>query len=214
VKFGRVPTYNVAEIEAKAADLLRQTFPSGLELSIDVEHVLESVPNVFFDLWPGLRGNHQVEGMVCRDTATGELCVYVDDDLADNNPNRYRMTVAEELGHVILHRAVIDKVTSPEDFCELQRHDKWREMDRNAKRFAAALLMPADKLLEQARDWYPRLISVAGFNNPDAVINQLISKLAKHFEVSLQAMGYRFNEWPAKLREKIVAAMQDKLNYI
>lgn len=212
--FHSMPTYSVAELERRAQSLLAESFGDDLPIPIDVEIVLEEVPGVTLDLWPGLRANHLTEGMVCRDTMSGELMVYIDEDLADDNPNRYRMTVAEELGHCILHRGVVDQVHSPKDFLELQRHALWPQLERNAKRFGAAVLMPGQAVLESAATLYPKLVAVAGFNNVDAILNQLAARLAGQFVVSPQTMGYRLNEWPIKVTEKVREAMREKLTFI
>ncbi len=124
MKFSNVPTYTVSEIERKSRELLTREFGQELTIPIDAELILERMEGVFFDVWPGLSGNHCIIGMTCRDTSTGEICVFIDEELADDYRYhaRYRMTVAEELGHVVLHREVINLVESPEDFVELQGH--------------------------------------------------------------------------------------------
>ena len=87
---------------------------------MNVDLLVEKVEGITLDVWPKLQGNHKVLGMVIRDVGSGELYVFVNEDLADNDtPNglaRYRMTVAEELAHVRLHRPLIDAIQSPEDF--------------------------------------------------------------------------------------------------
>ncbi len=211
MKFANPPTYNDPQLEDKARKLLDQRLGADFVIPIDVELVLERLQGVVLDFWPALKANHQVEGMVCRDTATGELCVFIDEELYRN---RSRMTVAEELGHIVLHRSVIEQVASPEDFLELQRHPLWHRMDRNAKRFAAAVLMPGDKVVEEAAALYPKLVRVAGFGHPQAIINQLAAQLAKRFEVSPQTMGYRLKEYPMKLVQRVEEAMKDGLDYL
>lgn len=214
MKFNNPPTYTVKQIENRAIQLLAEQLGQELTIPVDVELILERLDGVFFDIWPGLRGNHSVEGMVCRDTQTGEICVFIDDLLADNNPNRYRMTVAEELGHVILHRSVIEQVEQPRDFLELQRHQLWYEMDRNAKRYAAAVLMPRQQVVAYAEELYPRLVAVAGFGHVQAVQNQLVARLATRFEVSRQTMEIRLREWPVQVTGRVQAAMQDCLRFL
>jgi|HubBroStandDraft_4_1064222.scaffolds.fasta_scaffold85861_4 Zn-dependent peptidase ImmA (M78 family) len=125
------------------------------------------------------------------------------------------MTVAEEIGHVILHDSIIQQVEQPEDFIELQRHEKWHYMERNAKKFAAYLLMPAQRLLVSARALYPKLVAVAGFNNPDAIVNTLAARLASdsYFRVSTQTMKFRFTEYPEKIESVVRKAIEDKQRY-
>lgn len=213
-KFGNLPTYTVSQLEERARRILIDSFGQDPMIPVEIEIILETLPGVTLDIWPALRPNYSTEGAVCRDVDTGGLFVFIDDSLADNSPTRYRMTVAEELGHIILHRSIIDQVTSVKDFVELQRHPQWREIDRNAKRFAAATLMPGAQLIEHAQELYPRFVDVAGFGNVNAVLSQLVAKLAQRFEVSPQSMRHRIGEWPMKLADRVTRAMQDGLHHL
>lgn len=76
-------------------------------------------------------------------------------------------------GRPIMHRPLIEQVQSPDDFLELQRHHRWHEMDRNAKRFAAAVLMPAKQIDQAADGCYAKLVKVAGFGDVQAVKKHL-----------------------------------------
>jgi len=211
---GELPTYDVATLERKAAEFLRSRFGQDVPIPVDVDLLLEQTTGVDLDVWPALRDNHGLEGMICRDATSGELVVYVDEWLADNRPTRYRMTVAEELGHVLLHRAVIEKIDSPATFHELQKHPRWFEMDRNAKRFAAAVLMPGEQIAREAGQVYSKLVRAAGFGDVAAVKKYLAAQLAKQFEVSPQAMTIRLREWPMKIEDRVDQAMRAQFDYL
>lgn len=101
-----------------------------------------------------------------------------------------------------------------DDFVALQRHPQWYRADRNAKRFAAAVLMPGAQLLKHAQELYPRFVDVAVFGNANAVLSQLVAKLSQRFEVSPQSMRCRLGEWPMKIAEKVARSMQDQLRYL
>ena len=91
-----VRIYTVAELERLATDYLAKHFGSDVLIPVDVDLLVEQAP---LDVWPKLQANHKVLGMVLRDVGSGELFIYIDEDLADSNtPNglaRYQMTVAE-----------------------------------------------------------------------------------------------------------------------
>ncbi len=211
--FGEPPTYTVADLERRAQKFLHEQLGQDVPIPVDIDLLLEQVPEVDLDYWPGLRSNHGLEGMVARDVQKGSLYIFIDADLADTQPTRYRMTVAEELAHLVLHRKMIDQITEPADFRELQRHYRWHEMERNAKRFGAAILMPGDAVTREARLVFPKLVRVAGFGNIAAVQNHLVSLLAKTFEVSAQAMKIRLTEWPMRVFDNIREAMESGLDY-
>lgn len=88
-------------------------------------------------------------------------------------PNRQRFTIAHELGHVLLRHLEsfhIDLGSTSEDGNPPGYN--WRH-ERAANEFAAALLMPA-RLVEEA-----------------FAENQAVAKLARLFQVSELAMGFR-----------------------
>jgi hypothetical protein len=87
-------------------------------------------------------------------------------------------------------------------------------MERNAKRYAAALLMPGKYLSASAAEVYSELVSHAGTDNPEAVKKWLRTLLAKKFEVSETAMHHRLGEWPMKIYERIEQALRDGLPYL
>src|SRR5262249_27208978 len=131
-------------------------------IPVDVDLLVEKAESITLDVWPKLQANHQILGMVLRDVDSGELFIFIDEDLADNDtPNglaRYRMTVAEELAHVRLHLGLIDAIQRPDDFRTLHSHAQWKEIERDAKKFAAMLLMPTRPLMANAREVYGQIV--------------------------------------------------------
>src|SRR5271157_327824 len=116
----RVRTYAVAELDRLATDYLAQHFGPDVLIPVDVDLRVEKAEGITLDVWPELQANHKVLGMVLRDVGSGELFIYIDEDLADNDtPNglaRYRMTVAEELAHIRLHRPLIEAIQGSRRF--------------------------------------------------------------------------------------------------
>jgi IrrE N-terminal-like domain len=208
------PTYDVKQIEQLARGVLSNQFGTDIVIPVDVDLLVEQLPGVDLDYWPALSANYGLEGMVARDRETHDLFVFIDDRLADSRPTRYRMTVAEELGHLTLHRSLIEAINEPNDFRELQQHPKWGTIERNAKRFAAAILMPGDVLVKQAEQLYPKLVEVAGYGDASAILAHLASMLAKQFAVSPQSMNYRLDEWPMKIKTRVVESIRDRIGYL
>jgi hypothetical protein len=208
------PTHDVKELETRASQFIREKLRNDFQLPIDIDLLLERVPEVKLDIWPRLKANHGVLGMVARDSADGSLWVFIDDRLADSEPTRYRMTVAEELAHILLHRNVIEQVNDPQGFKTLQSHPLWFQMERNAKRLAAALLMPGALVTREAELLYPRLVRVCGFGDREAVKRTMASQLGRLFEVSTQSMSFRLGEWPVRIMDKVDQAMKDERDYL
>lgn len=211
------PLYKAADIERRAGEFLREQLEDQIAIPVDVEYLLETIDGVVLDIIPsvkyGLRPQG-AEGMVLRDVDSGELLVYVDEHLADTKPNRYRFTIAEELGHIILHRNVIDQINSNADFRELQSHDQWHRMDRNARRFAAAVLMPPSAVADEAQQVYKTIARRAFGAGADAVLGAMASEMARRFGVSPSAMKHRLTEWPMRIAERVSNAVSEHLDYL
>jgi hypothetical protein len=217
VPFDKVPTYSVRQLESKAGQYLADNFGPDIPIPVDIDLLVER-QGIDLDEWPKLQTNHGIEGGVWRDTATGRLFIFIAEELmADESPKgygRYRMTVAEELAHIHLHRTVIEQIDTPAKFRELQAHKQWAEIERNAKRYAAALLMPGKALSESAERVYAQLVRQAGTDNAAAVKKWLCSLLAREFEVSEMAMHHRLGEWPMKIYSRVEQALHDGLPYL
>lgn len=96
---------------------------------------------------------------------------------------RQRFTIAHEIGHYELHR-VGNEIFVDNHFKALFRDKKSstgeEQREREANAFAAAILMPKDKLEEKIKEM--------DFDLGDETA---IKELAKIFEVSIQAMSFR-----------------------
>lgn len=218
-----VRTYTAKEIERLGENYLEGHFGSAVPVPVDVDFLVEKAEGIDLDFYPKLRANYGILGGVWREIDTGELFIYIDEDLADDDSPlgwaRYRMTVAEELAHVHLHRGLIDGVSSAEDFHALHNHSQWKEIERNAKRFAAAILIPVSTLGFEAGRAYeqivrrpeirPRIRDADAFDRwLEPVKKWLCKVLSLRFEVSEAAMNHRLGEWPAKIYDRVERALE------
>jgi Zn-dependent peptidase ImmA (M78 family) len=102
---------------------------------------------------------------------------------------RQRFTIAHEIGHVILHQnpLIVDhsvRMDWRDDVSSLGTEKQ--EIEANA--FGASLLMPQDMVIARAKEYSSRAPrSVAGTSWRE----RLISELAREFDVSTEAMGFR-----------------------
>jgi len=212
-----VPEYPVWEIEEKAESLLREAYrnryPYTIPLTaVDVELVAERALGLRIHHMPALRSGFGVDGLLGRDRE-GRCIIIVDKDLFDHqNQHRYRFTFAEEVGHYVLHLGHLPKVTSSEQairlYLSIENSDT---AERNAKRFAAALLMPMPSFERQAAGIYAALRECASGNTGEQLINRLVALLVKFFRVSPEAVRYRLTEYPARLIDRIQMALQEGL---
>lgn len=210
-----VPGYRVWEIEREAAQVLRAAYPDGLPKDyIDIEWVVEATVGLEIVPIPGLRRSWSVEGVICC-YADGGFCIVIDQDLLNRKPNRCRFTLGEELGHYVLHGDHLPKVQDHAGAIRAYRDlENWNEADRNARRFAAAILMPMQTLNPNAAEVYTTLVRAAGFGDPDAVRNHMAAELGRRYAVSAQAMGYHLTEGRDPISARIDAAIQERLDWL
>ena len=119
-----------------------------------------------------------------------------------------------------LHRALIDGIQSPDDFRRLRAHPQWKEIERDAKKFAAMLLMPTRSLMGDAREVYRQIVgqpqireqlreSIGASKRWEPHIKKrLCMEMAKRFQVSEMAMNHRLGEWPAEVYKHVERALE------
>ncbi len=198
-----LPSYSAADLEGIAAARLRARFQDGVSIPVDIDYLVESEPGVTLDVMRGLKDRYGVAGaVVAHPEERGRVTVLIDADVADGLPAFYRFTVAEEFSHVVLHREIIQSVRNLEQVVALHRSPAYYDtLDRNAKRFAAATLMPTERLREDARAFFIPL-RAARLEMP-ALLGKLTARLAQRYSVSTTAMRIRLTEWPAQVTDLV-----------
>ena len=122
--------------------------------------------------------------------------------------------MAEEFAHILLHRAIMTQVRHAADLAARHDWSGYATIDRNAKRLAAALLMPAVTVSREARALYQQLVGTLGFEDQEAVQAHLAERLARRCLVSAQAMRHRLREWPLRITQKVDRAMRQRLGFL
>jgi Zn-dependent peptidase ImmA (M78 family) len=159
--------------EAEAQRVLLESGHAG-DVPTDIEAVAEHLgAKVIRE-----RLDRDVSGLLLRDADSVMIGV---NDL--HAPRRQRFTVAHEVAHLVLHKGrplVLDHVRL--NFRDATSSAATDAEEIEANQFAAAILMPADLVMSEAR----RLVE-----DPSATAASIVPLLAQGFEVSDQAMEYR-----------------------
>jgi len=165
-----------SQIDTKAENILRQT--EMLRVPVDVELVAH-------------RLNLQIEAVPLGESVSGLLVVEKGHGVIGYNmtqaPVRQRFTIAHEIGHFILHRNDNPSALFIDTQYIVYRRDVKSSTgedrrEREANRFAAALLMPATLLHNEIQ------------NHPfDFGDEEMLTTLASKFQVSTQAMSIRLS---------------------
>lgn len=207
----RGPRYSLTRLESLAHALLRERWPA-LAIPVDIDYLTDQEPGVVLDTERGLRERWGVPGATVYHPKEDRFTVLIDEAVADGNPGFYRFTVAEELGHVRLHRAILRRVRTREDAVALQATEDYPFMDRNAKWFASALLMPQDPLLRDAKQLYAGLVKQQGFGRPELIRRALVIRLSQRYLVNVPPMEYRLQRWPLEVLRMVDHALESRMD--
>jgi hypothetical protein len=201
-----LPVYTALEIERIAAATLRARAAGGVvTIPVDVEALIEAGGAVI-ETVRGLAG-HGVLASTWTHPDEQRVTVVIDEELFDRRATRARFTLAEELGHLVLHGEIIKGITTVEDAVALHQHPSYYcHLDRNAKRFAAALLMPPERVRDDAAQMFIKLRAL-GHSQVD-LTRILTIRLAQRYFVSPEAMGYRLRESPILVLNAIAEAFR------
>ena len=130
IKFTGIPKYTVAQLEQRAELLLKQRCGWPPEIPVDIELLVEREPGMLLDILPGLQEIAGVAGFVRYESKIKNFRLIIDADVADHPAaSFYRFTVAEEFAHVMLHRQVMDQVSTLDDLNSLHEWSGYSEID-------------------------------------------------------------------------------------
>lgn len=146
-----------------------------------------------------LRKNYAIESWISLD----KRCIYVDEWIAERQPERTRFTIAHEIGHYEMHREILSSVRprSPEDWAYLHNRvmsiDDIEWFERQADSFAGVLLVPPEplkKILQQEELVFKNTRGMQpDLRNPSHV-EWLNSRLQTRFKVTRTVIAIRCRE--------------------
>ena len=211
--------YSKSQLEENAERFIK-SFPGLLKKipPLNPEVLLEKTPDVKeIRALPLLVAKFKVEGMVLTPIFMHrEMTVVIDQGIMDHrDPSRYNITIAEELAHIHLHRAVMLNVQEYEDFVDLQAHPKWARAERDAKYWARALLMPRHVLEEVSRSVYRQVVDELGFQDSFQICSIFVSHLATRFEIPSNEVQKRIdsvNDLRQRLEKSIACRSTELLS--
>lgn len=194
-----VQYFSNAYIASVADSVLKQnsltSIPVNIERVIEFNYRMDIVPI------PSLQTAYDIEGCSAYDFTA----IYVDQYVYEQRYNRYRFTLAHELGHKILHQEYYNKLnfSSISDWAsvveQIDENDR-SKMEYQAYTFAGMVLVPSEFLrvefMEQLR-LFESQIEQARSNgySRDAyaptVLDAIAIELSRKFEVSKAVLSRR-----------------------
>ena len=202
----RIFGYSKRELEDKVDHFIRRRPFLGPRPPIEADLIIKRMRDVKrIEVAENLLTKYRVEAMVLTPQFMHrDLTVVINQELMNRRDGApYNMALAEEIGHIELHRAVVLEIEEPEDFCELTRHPRWQIAEHDAKYFGRALLMPRVMLEVAARDAYVRVASEVGFADPFRFDRIFTIQLAREFEIPLPDAQKRIDSYVGGLRIRL-----------
>lgn len=201
--------YTPGQLECMAAEMLRRRPDVPFRAPINVERLIES-RDVVIKPMDGLLNKFSVEGAVRTELLSRRITIYVDYHIF-NGPDdaRYGAVIGEELGHLTVHKAQIMQVKSVEDFLELRQCPQWRQIEKDARAFSAAIRMPELLITRRAESLYPEIVNEFGYGDPHAIAKHVRNRLAELFVVPVEDMHARLVQWPCQVMARVIASVQD-----
>jgi hypothetical protein len=117
-----VPHLTYSDIGKKAQEFLSQ-YHSSLELPIPIETIIDVQIGLNIVPFPNLYRDHRLSGYLSSD----RTAIFVDEMQSDQYEEKYRYTLAHELGHYVLHKSCYDNLP----FRSTDEYVNWRESITN-----------------------------------------------------------------------------------
>lgn len=193
-----------SELRAVAEVFLKRVHPSAT-IPIPIERIVEGEGlNIIPVL--NLRALQHQDGYTSLEASD----VYVDEKQSETYPNRYRFTLAHEMGHVVLHSHILKVIRTPLSTRDAYRgfllgmeEQTRRRFEFQADMFAGTVLVPLARLLQEYRsevvNLAPALEAARQATDDGAMIageawNTIKDRLSQSFCVSRGTIGHRLRQ--------------------
>lgn len=165
--------------------------PVPIERLVEQEFGLDVIPI------PGYRDLAQIDGALSADLTS----ITVDQWVMERRQNRYRFTLAHELGHLVLHRSLIASLAMSGTGTWKGAVQSWDArqysfLERQANQFAGYLLVPGAALLRQYTSAAERARAhgIALDELGDYGARQVAGAIADVFQVSAEVIMIRLRD--------------------
>jgi len=191
-----IPYFTYSDIRQRAQTFLAQYHPS-LELPVPIEEIVDVKMGINIFPFPRLYKDHGLNGFLSRDRTT----IYVDELQYDQFNEKYRFTLAHELGHHVLHKSCYENLpfespdeyvkwrlsVTPEDISWFETHGDW---------FAGYVLVPTNRLeqiclkvVSKYQDKFSEFKTI-----PDEIWSYISNEVATYFDVNPPVVEIRIKK--------------------
>jgi Zn-dependent peptidase ImmA (M78 family) len=192
-----------ADIGSRVGAFLYQHHPS-FEIPIPVEEIIELKLGLDIFPFPRLYKDHGLNGFLSRDLST----IYVDETQYSQFNEKYRYTLAHELGHYVLHKACYEDLPfrTPDEYVQWRLSQSQGDIslfETQGEWFAGQLLVPTVQLekvcktvVAKYQETFKKFVKM-----PDDVWSYISNEVATHFDVNPPVVEIRIKKEniPAKI---------------
>lgn len=132
------------------ADLFLSKYHSSFSLPIPIEEIAEAKLHLKIIPQINLKKDYDIDGFLTSDLSS----IFIDFNLYLKFENRTRLTIAHEIGHLILHgnffqRLNINSLEALNNFAAQITDEDYRWLEYQAYSFAGQVLVPKKQLFQQ-----------------------------------------------------------------
>lgn len=194
------PLYKTTEQINSVAQNFLNSYWSSHVIPIPIEEIIDLQLGIDIIPIPGLKDAFEKVGLDIDAFISSDFTnISVDKYIQEKRSNRYRFTLAHEIGHMLLHRYLysqfkFDTIAEWLKAIELMPMVGRLMVEWQANEFAGLILVPRMSLkigFQKALKETEKIINVSYKDRPDFLIDLTIISLASKFEVSEEAMRIR-----------------------
>jgi len=188
------------QISEKAHAFLKQ-HNADHEIPVEIENIIEYGLGLDIIPIPNLQRDFNIDGF----TSQNFSAIYVDEYIYNNREYRYRFTLAHEVGHIVLHKHLLQKHTISSvsdwlDFISEINPNDYDKLEFQGYSFGGLILVPPQHLKDLFKKNVPEVSSQisqarsSGLEREDYLsyaINSIADKLSPFFKVSIDVIDRR-----------------------
>jgi Zn-dependent peptidase ImmA (M78 family) len=197
------PILSYEDVNGRVEQFLKNQHPKGT-LPIPIEEIVDLNLRLNIFPFPGLQRDFDIDGFISNDLTT----IYVDEVIYSKRPARYHFTLAHEVGHLVLHRDLIEaihpkSVTDWQNFISNVDKETYDWLEWQAYSFAGLLLVPRNSLKKHFRRQLHALkdkidlVKSKGLP-PDSyreyLIDSIAHRLIRAYDVSIDVLTRRISK--------------------
>lgn len=182
------------DIRIKADAFLASHHPSNT-IPVPIEKIVDLHLGINIVPIPRLQEVYNIDAYFSKDLQD----IFVDEYIYKNRPNRFRFSLAHEIGHYLLHYKVYQDdnlfktIEDWKKLVEIIPEDQYRWLEFQAYEFAGQVLVPLQYLKERYKVHAKTVKEVQATDDPLLIKDFAIELLADNFDVSAETIRRRID---------------------